>query len=41
VTEEKLLQLDEAMVKNRWSPGGCADLLSVCYLLHFLQEEKE
>ena len=41
VTEEKLQALDEVMMENRWSPGGCADLLSVCYLLHFLREENE
>ena len=36
---EALEQLDRAYVEKNLSPGGCADLLAVCYLLHFLKEE--
>lgn len=30
--------LDQAYIKKNLSPGGSADLLSLCYLLHFLKE---
>ena len=39
VTTQALEQMDDAMIQRNWSPGGCADLLAVCYFLHFLQEE--
>ena len=41
VTEDGLREMDRVMVEHHWSPGGSADLLSVCYLLHFLREEKD
>ena len=41
VTREGLMQLGREMQEKRYSPGGSADLLSVCYLLHFLKEEAE
>ncbi len=31
--------LDQAFIENNLSPGGCADLLSVCWMLHFLKAE--
>lgn len=34
----RLRELDEALVSRRLSPGGSADLLSVCWLLHFAAE---
>lgn len=40
VTDEKLRQWNGEMAEKHWSPGGSADLLSVCYLLHFLREEE-
>ena len=36
---EDLTAMDAAFQKDNLSPGGCADLLSVCWLLHFLKEE--
>jgi len=34
-----LEQLDEQFIEKNLSPGGSADLLAVCYLLHFLRTE--
>lgn len=34
-----LTALDEDYVRRGLSPGGSADLLAMCYLLHFLKEE--
>ena len=31
-------RLDEYFISNNLSPGGSADLLAVCYFLHFLKE---
>lgn len=31
--------LDRLFIENNLSPGGCADLLSVCWMLHFLKAE--
>ena len=31
--------LDRAYIAQNLSPGGCADLLAVCWMLHFLREE--
>ena len=39
ITKESLEQMDDAFIARNWSPGGCADLLAVCWLLHFLKEE--
>ena len=39
VTTEALEQMDETFILHNWSPGGSADLLAVCYLLHFLQNQ--
>ena len=36
--EKDLHALDQAFIERNLSPGGCADLLAVCWLLHFLQE---
>ena len=30
--------LDREMIRRNLSPGGCADLLAITYLLYFLQE---
>ena len=30
--------LDRAYIAERLSPGGSADLLALCWLLHFLRE---
>ena len=35
----RLEELDAAFQKDNLSPGGCADLLSVCWFLHFLKNE--
>lgn len=31
--------LDRAYIAQNLSPGGCADLLAICWMLHFLREE--
>ena len=31
---ERVRQLDELFIRRNLSPGGCADLLAVCYFLH-------
>ena len=36
---ETLEQLDRAFMEKNLSPGGSADLLALCWLLHFLREE--
>ena len=38
---ETLERLDRAFTEGGLSPGGSADLLSLCWMLHFLQEEDE
>lgn len=38
---ETLDGLDRAFIGRNLSPGGSADLLALCYLLHFLREEAE
>lgn len=35
-----LRQLDQEFMEKNLSPGGSADLLAVCYLLHFLETEE-
>lgn len=35
---QALEMLDEAMIARRLSPGGSADLLALCFLLHLLRE---
>lgn len=35
----RLEALDSACIARNLSPGGSADLLSLCWMLHFLQEE--
>ena len=41
VSKEALTALDEEMRADGRSPGGCADLLAVCYFLHFLSQIPE
>lgn len=36
---ETLEELDRTFIEKNLSPGGSADLLSLCWLLHFLREE--
>ena len=36
---EAVERLDQAFISRRLSPGGSADLLSLCWMLHFLKEE--
>lgn len=31
--------LDEEFIRHNWSAGGCADLLAVCWMILFLEEE--
>ena len=33
-----LEELDQTYIRENLSPGGSADLLALCYLLHFLKE---
>lgn len=37
-THTALQKFDQDMIRRNLSPGGCADLLAMTYLLHFLQE---
>ena len=39
--EATLRALDDRFMAANLSPGGSADLLAVCYLLHFLKDENE
>lgn len=39
-SREALEELDEWFIQKNLSPGGSADLLAVCYLLHFLRTEE-
>ena len=38
VTREKLEQFDRDMMAQNASPGGSADLLALCWLLHWIKE---
>ena len=38
---EMLIQLDRTFIAQNLSPGGSADLLALCWLLHFLEEAVE
>lgn len=38
---EALRRLDRAFIERNLSPGGSADLLALCWMLHFLREEEE
>lgn len=38
--EEVIADLDRQFIEKNLSPGGTADLLGLCYLLHFLQTEE-
>lgn len=37
-SKEAIQKLDESFVNDYLSPGGSADLLSLCWMLHFLRE---
>ena len=37
--KEILEKLDQAFISDHLSPGGSADLLSLCWMLHFLRKE--
>ena len=37
--QQTLEALDDRFIQENLSPGGSADLLAVCYLLHFLRTE--
>lgn len=37
-THAALQKFDQDMIRRNLSPGSCADLLAMTYLLHFLQE---
>lgn len=37
---DTLRALDAAFIRKNLSPGGSADLLALCYFLHFLQQEE-
>ena len=40
-SETEIAELDRQFIKANLSPGGSADLLGLCYLLHFLKEDPE
>ena len=37
---DSLLALDKEFIEKNLSPGGSADLLAICYFLHFLREQE-
>ena len=37
---QTLERLDQMFTERNLSPGGSADLLALCWLLHFLREEE-
>ena len=37
--EAVISALDRQFIEDDLSPGGSADLLGLCYLLHFIKEE--
>ena len=37
---DTMAQLNAEYINERLSPGGSADLLAVCWLMHFLKEER-
>ena len=37
--EKVIIDLDQQFIERNLSPGGSADLLGLCYLLHFLKSE--
>ena len=37
--EKTLRELDALFIEKNLSPGGSADLLAICYFLHFIKEE--
>ena len=39
--EAAIADLDRQFIEKNLSPGGSADLLGLCYLLHFLKEARE
>ena len=39
-SKETLARMDKAFIRDHLSPGGSADLLSVCWMLHFLKGEQ-
>lgn len=38
VEKEKLEEMDRKFIEQNLSPGGAADLLAVCFFLHFMKE---
>ena len=39
-TPEAIADLDRLFIEENLSPGGSADLLGLCYLLHFMKTEE-
>ena len=37
--EKVIIDLDQQFIEKNLSPGGSADLLGLCYPLHFLKSE--
>ena len=38
---DTLRRLDQAFIQRNLSPGGSADLLALCWMLHFLRKEED
>lgn len=38
VTKSEIQKLDNVFIKDHLSPGGCADLLAICFFVHFLKD---
>ena len=41
VKEEQVQSLDQLFIEKNISPGGCADLLALCFFVYFCYQEKE
>ena len=41
VKEEQVQSLDKLFIEKNISPGGCADLLALCFFVYFCHQEKE
>lgn len=41
VKEEEVKLLDQLFIEKNISPGGCADLLALCFFVYFCHQEKE
>ncbi|MBQ9301101.1 MAG: triphosphoribosyl-dephospho-CoA synthase CitG [Clostridia bacterium] len=38
---EALREMDQALIRRNLSPGGSADLLAMCYMLYFMEQDRK